>query len=243
MNKLPAKKMPKTTAKKILGEDIYRALKKDILNADLPPGTVLDEVKLMSRFGVSRTPIREAIRRLITSDLVGMEPHRSAYVKALTLEDISEFFEAYQLTQRLVFILSADRITAKQVETITKIEKNIAIAFRKQNIKEIRKLNDQFYAMVAIGCSNKYLQEHYIKLREFSSRLSAMIHKSLIGEDWDAHAESLQQDHDKIILALSKKDCHAIGGISDQDVLLFRQKLYRALERPVPESARFDALN
>ena len=240
---MPAKKMPKTTAKKNLGEDIYRALKEDILNADLPPGAVLDEANLMSRFGVSRTPVREAIRRLISSDLVGMEPHRSAYVKALTIEDISEFFEAYQLTQRLVFILSADRITRQQVEKLSKIEKNIASAYGKQDIKEIRRLNDEFYGMVAIGCSNKYLQELYIRLRELSSRLSAMIHKSLIGEDWDAHAATLQQDHDKIILALSKKDCHAIGGISDQDVALFKQKVYRALERPIPKSARFDALN
>ncbi len=241
---MSAKKKPETAAKKVLGEDIYRALKEDILNADLPPGAILDEAKLMVRFGVSRTPIREAIRRLISSDLVGMEPHRSAYVKALTFEDISEFFEAYQLTQRLVFVLSADRITGKQVETITEIEKNIAVACRNRDIKGVRKLNDEFYGMVALGCCNKYLQDLYIRLREFSSRLSAIIHKSLVGgEDWDSHATTLQQDHEKIILALSKRDCQAIGDISDQDVALFKQKVYHALERPIPEGARFDVLN
>lgn len=111
------------------------------------------------------------------------------------------------------------------------------------SVKEIRKLNDEFYGMVAMGCSNKFLQELYVKVREFSSRLSAMIHKSLIGDDWEAHSATLQRDHEKIILALSNKDCQAIGGISDQDVALFKQKVYQALERPIPESARFELLD
>lgn len=230
--------MAKVSTRKILGEDIYRALKEDILSTDLPPGSVLDESFLMSRFGVSRTPVREAIRRLISSDLVGMEPHRSAYVKPLTFEDISEFFEAYQLTQRLVFILSADRISNEQVAALTKVDKRIANACRRQDISAIRKLNDEFYGIVATGCSNKFLQELYVKLREFSSRLSAMIHKSLIGNDWEAHAATLQRDHEEIIQALSEKNCDAIGGISDQDVALFKQKVYRSLERPIPAGAK-----
>jgi DNA-binding GntR family transcriptional regulator len=232
----------KSKPKRGLGEDIYNAIKEDILNADVLPGAILDEGKLMSRFGVSRTPVREAIRRLISNDLVGMEPHRSAYVKPLTIESISEFFEAYQLTQRLVFILSADRIASEQVDAISALEKHVEAAFRMKDIRAIRKLNDEFYGMVASGSSNKFLQELYIKLREFSSRLSAIIHKSLIGDDWDAHAETLQLDHSRIISALSEKDCDAIGDISDAGVALFKQKVYQALERHVPESAQFDSI-
>ena len=232
--------MTKISSKRVLGEDIYRALKEDILSAELPPGAVLDESNLMSRFRVSRTPVREAIRRLISIDLVGMEPHRSAYVKPLTFEDVSEFFEAYKLTQRLVFILSADRITREQVAALSKVEKQIATACRKQDISAIRKLNDKFYGIVAAGCSNKFLVELYVKLREFGSRLSAMIHKSLIGNDWDAHATTLQRNHEEIIHTLSEKNCDAIGHISDQDVALFKQKVYRSLERPIPDGAQID---
>ncbi|MBT6210588.1 MAG: GntR family transcriptional regulator [Woeseia sp.] len=233
------KTVAKGESKKVLGEDIFNTIKEEILNADVLPGSILDEAKLMLRFGVSRTPIREAIRRLISSDLVGMEPHRSAYVKPLTIDSISEFFEAYQLTQRMVFILSADRISGEAVKAITRVEKQIATACRKQDIRAIRRLNDTFYGMVAEGSSNKFLQELYIKLREFSSRLSAIIHKSLIGDEWDVHAETLQRDHDKIISALADKNCDAIGEISDQDVALFRRKVYKALERRVPEGAQF----
>lgn len=234
--------MAKADTKKILGEDIYRALKEDILSTELPPGTVLDESNLMSRFGVSRTPVREAIRRLISNDLVGMEPHRSAYVKPLTIEEIGQFFEAYQLTQRLVFILSADRITKQQVAILFRVDKKLANACRRQDISAIRRLNDEFYGIIAEGCSNKFLQELYVKLREFSSRLSAMIHKSLVGNEWNLHAATLQRDHAEIIQALSEKDCDAIGTISDQDVALFKKKVYRSLERPIPAQAQADSL-
>jgi DNA-binding GntR family transcriptional regulator len=141
-----------------------------------------------------------------------------------------------------VFILSADRIASDQVDAISALEKHVEAAFRMKDIRAIRKLNDEFYGMVASGCSNKFLQELYIKLREFSSRLSAIIHKSLIGDDWDAHAETLQLDHSRIISALSKKDCDVIGDISDAGVALFKQKVYQALERHVPESAQFDSV-
>lgn len=229
--------MSKTESRRVLGDDVYQAIKVDILSNKLPPGTTLDEVKLMARFGVSRTPVREAIRRLISDELVDMEPHRSAYVKSLTFESITEFFEAYQLIQRTVFILSADRIGSEQVTAISKIEKKITAALKAQDVKAIRKLNDEFYGSVAAGCCNKFLYKLYIKLREYGSRLSAMIHRSLLGEDWPAHAQTLHQDHIRIINALSRKDCEAIGSISDQDVALFKQRVHRALERPFPDSA------
>lgn len=226
--------------KRVLAEDIYKAIKEDILAVDISPGAILDEAQLMSRFGVSRTPIREAIRRLISDDLVAMEPHRSAYVIPLTIESIREFFEAYELTQRMVLMLSADRIDSEQIKVIATVDEKMAAAFEARDIRLIRKLNDEFYGRVAAASSNKFLLELYSKLREFSSRLSALIHKSLMGDEWDEHAATLRRDHEKIIHALSAKDCVLIGDISDQDVALFKKKIFQALERRIPDCVKFN---
>lgn len=195
----------------------------------------------MSRFSVSRTPIREVIRRLISDDLVGMEPHRSAYVIPLTIESIREFFEAYELTQRMVLILSADRIDSEQIKLISTVDEKMAAAFEARDIRLIRKLNDEFYGSVAAASSNKFLEGLYSKLREFSSRLSALIHKSLVGDEWAEHADALRRDHDKIISALSAKDCALMGDISDQDAALFKKKVFQALKRRIPDCAKFNA--
>ena len=227
---------------RVLAESIYTSLKEDILNAEIPPESLLEESDLMRRFEVSRTPVREALRRLSGDKLVTIEPRRSAYVSTLTLDEISAFFEAYQITQRTIFILSASRIDSDQIETIRGVEEDIATAYLDKDIATIKKLNDRFYGLVADGCSNKFLYDSYIKLREFGSRLSALIHKSLIDDDWESHFAMLKSDHAEIIAALKARDCAAISNIADQDVALYRKKVLQVLERPSPVDAEITPL-
>lgn len=222
---------------RVLAESIYTSLKEDILNAEIPSESLLEESDLMRRFEVSRTPVREALRRLSGDKLVTIEPRRSAYVSTLTLDEISAFFEAYQITQRTIFILSASRIDSDQIETIRGVEEDIATAYHEQDIATIKKLNDRFYGLVAEGCSNKFLYDSYIKLREFGSRLSALVHKSLIDDDWESHFAVLKLDHAEIIAALETRDCRAISNIADHDVALYRKKVLQVLERPLPVDA------
>lgn len=227
-------------AGKVLAEDIFLTLKEDILNADLPPETVLDEVKVMERFRVSRTPVREAIRRLAASGLVTIEPHRSAYVRPLSFDDIADFFEAYRLVQRMVFILSAERVTKPQLEDIAQIERRLEVACRAKNIKAVRVLNSQFHVAVALGCTNRYLQETYIKLVEDSNRLSSLLLRYTIDTNWKAHVAHLQADHDRILVALSKKDHKAMGEYSDEHVAFFKEQVFKAVQKTTPLAAAFD---
>jgi DNA-binding GntR family transcriptional regulator len=232
--------MAKPIVGKVLAEDIYDTLKEDILNANLEPEAVLDEVKLMARFKVSRTPVREALRRLIANGLVNMEPHRSAYVKPLSIDDIGAFFEAYALVQRIVFILSAHRITASQLERATKLEERLETACKAADIRAVRDLNMQFHAAIAIGCANRYLEESYAKLLQDSARLSSLLLRFTADTAWNAHADGIRRDHNRILAALAKRASKAVGQYSDQHVTFFREQVYRALQRITPKSAFLD---
>lgn len=232
--------MAKPVVAKVLAENIYDTIKEDILNANLEPEAVLDEVKLMARFKVSRTPVREALRRLIASGLVNMEPHRSAYVKPLSMDDIGDFFEAYTLVQRIVFILSSQRILPPQLERASKIEERLEAACKAANIKAVRELNLQFHSAIAVGCGNRYLQESYSKLLQDSTRLSSLLLRVTVDTAWSAHAEGITRDHNKILAALAKRDTHAVGNYSDQHVTFFREQVYRAMQRVTPKSAFLD---
>jgi len=230
--------MAKTTSR-VLAEDIYSALKDDILNAELKPGTMLDEMQLMQRFDVSRTPIREVIRKLAADGLVGMEPHRSAYVNTFTVQDIADFFEAFRLTQRLVMVLSAARINRSQLDDILKLEQRLESACDTKKVRMARELNIQFHLNVAAGCSNKYLQESYGRLLEQSTRLSSLTFRLIVDRDWKLHSALILRNHNDIIDALVKRDCERIGALSDEHIGIFRKRVYEALDKDVPDAAVF----
>ena len=209
----------------MLAEEIYSTLKDDILNADLHPGAVLDELKLMERFDVSRTPVREVIRKLAADGLVGMEPHRSAYVKTFTVQDVADFFEAFRLTQRLVMVLSAARISAEQLDKLMKIEERLESACDTKKVKLARELNIQFHIEVAAGCSNRYLQLSYGRLLEHSTRLSSLTFRLIVDKDWKLHSPLILQNHKDIIGALVRRDSEAIARMSDEHIEIFKRRV------------------
>jgi DNA-binding GntR family transcriptional regulator len=232
--------MARPPAARVLAEEIYSTLKDDILNAELQPGAMLDEMQLMERFEVSRTPIREVIRKLAADGLVGMEPHRSAYVNTFTVQDIADFFEAFRLTQRVVMVLSAARINRVQLDGISRIEQRLESACDTKKVKLARELNVQFHVDVAAGCSNKYLQEAYGRLLEQSIRLSSLTFRQIVDKDWKLHASLILQNHKDIISALVKRDCEAIGRMSDEHIEIFKRRVYAALDKEVPDAVIFD---
>ena len=73
-----------------------------ILDLTLEPGKRIDDKLLMEQFGLSKTPIREALNRLATDGLIDLHPNRGAYVRPLDLDDVRQFFEAYITSERTV---------------------------------------------------------------------------------------------------------------------------------------------
>ena len=234
--------MSRTTAPKVLAQDIYEALKDDILNAELVPGAILDETKLMKRFEVSRTPVREVIRRLAADGLVGMEPHRSAYVETFTVRDIADFFEAFRLTQRLVMVLSAARISREQLDRISKLEGRLETACETKKVKLARDINIEFHLEVAAGCHNRYLEAAYRRLLEQSTRLSSLTFRQIVDRDWNLHADMILRNHDDIIGALVRRDCETIARLSDEHIEIFKRRVYEALDKEMPDEAIFNPL-
>jgi DNA-binding GntR family transcriptional regulator len=91
------------------GERVYAALRAEILDWRLPPGTVLGEVELSQRLGVSRTPVREALPRLAREGLVRMKPGRGAVVSELSMTSIAKLFQMREALETYVARLAARR--------------------------------------------------------------------------------------------------------------------------------------
>ena len=101
---------------------VYERLREEILSLVLAPDENLDEARLVARFGLSRTPVREALIRLAADGLVTMLPNRGAQVAALGLMDFPRYVEALDLLQRAVTRLAALRHDAHDLARLRTAE-------------------------------------------------------------------------------------------------------------------------
>ena len=113
---------------------VYNGLRDDILHLRLAPGANIEETSLEKRFKVSRTPVREALIRLASEDLVTLLPNRGAQVTKFDVADLPKFFEALDVCQRFVLRLSAHYRTDEQLEELRNISRQFETAARAQDV-------------------------------------------------------------------------------------------------------------
>ena len=103
---------------KPLGEVVFEYLRSSILNGDLKPGERLMEIQLAEQLGVSRTPVREAIRKLEKEKFVEMIPRKGAYVADLTAKDILDVLEIRTILEGFASSLAATRMTDDEINEL-----------------------------------------------------------------------------------------------------------------------------
>ena len=99
-----------------LREIVYEELKRQIMIGEIPPGTRMMEVELADDMGVSRTPIREAIRKLEKEGLVSIEPRRGAYASDVSIKDMVDVLEVREFLEGMAAGLAAKKITEEEVD-------------------------------------------------------------------------------------------------------------------------------
>lgn len=156
---------------------VYDAMKADILSLALQPGQELDEVSLARRYGVSRTPIREALIRLAAEHLASVGHNRRTTVTPLILADYPRFIEALDLTRRAVSRLAAER---RHEADIAKLQDALAALVR--GAKDVRRGSDAFarafvpleaslHLAIAEAGHNGYLTRSYEQLLTTGHRM------------------------------------------------------------------------
>ena len=147
--------------KKINSEDVvYRKLKTAIRKRYIRQGSQLVEVALAQQLGVSRTPVRSAIKRLEAEGLVNSIPNRGAFVITPTQREIEETFLVRAQLEMMAARLTAAHITAKQTEELRKLIAVETSVFDKNNLDEYYAANDQLHLKIAEISGNKVLYSY-----------------------------------------------------------------------------------
>lgn len=183
---------------KPLKELVYLELKHKILTGEIVSQTRLMEIDLSEKMNVSRTPIREAIKRLADDGLVKVEPRRGAYVANISIKDMLDVFEVREDMEGFVAKLAAQRISDEEKETLKEIAAEYEEAIEKADDKEnIIDLDEKFHNFIVKCCGNETLSELVKYVQELSLRF-----RYLYYNDFSLY-ESTAEQHNRIMEAIN----------------------------------------
>lgn len=190
-----------------LHEEVVDRLRDMIIEGEIAAGARLHEIGLAQTLGVSRTPIREALKLLANEGLVELLPGRGARVGRQTAESVVELFEVISGLERLAAELAAVRMTARDIERLKKMHERMSLHFKAGERHEYFALNHQIHMAIVAGAKNDTLASTHagLMVRARWGRYTALAS----GERW---AEAMAE-HDDLMAALAARDAQRAGEI------------------------------
>lgn len=149
-----------------LRDVVFNTLRQAILRGELKPGTRLMEIQLANKLGVSRTPIREAIRKLENEGLVLMTPRKGAEVAEITEKNMLDVLEVRKTLEELAAELACDRITEQQIEELIAAQAEFEKALKTTDVTRIAEADVVFHDIIFAATDNQRLVNLLNNLRE-----------------------------------------------------------------------------
>ena len=150
-----------------LRDVVFNTLRQAILRGELKPGERLMEVQLANKLGVSRTPIREAIRKLELEGLVLMIPRKGAEVADITEKSLMDVLEVRKALEELAVQLCCDKITGKEIEELHRAADDFRrILKTSDDVTEIAEADGRFHDIIYLATGNQKLIQIMNNLRE-----------------------------------------------------------------------------
>lgn len=183
--------------------EIANALEKDILAGEVAIGELVNEVALAERFGVSRTPVREALLSLASTGLVRLQPGRGAIVVGISLQQIFDSYEVLAGLYGLAAELCANRMSPMERAQLLSIHEEIGKHLDSEARETYSRQDALFHDLIIKGSGNAVLA-HQITL--CTRTIAAVRHASL-----ESHRslESAYAEHSAVVAAINTKDGEA----------------------------------
>lgn len=183
---------------KPLRDVVFENIRGAIMEGVLKPGERLMEIQLAEQLGVSRTPVREAIRKLELEGLVVMMPRKGAYVADMSKKDLIDVLEVRLGLEGLAAFYAAERISKEQIKTLEEISLDLSKYVEANDLENILKMDEQFHMLIFDASGNARLKNMIISVWEtvYRFRIKYM-------SDYNS-AVNIVDEHRKLIEALKK---------------------------------------
>ncbi|MDO5140970.1 MAG: GntR family transcriptional regulator [Eubacteriales bacterium] len=183
-----------------LRELVFTTLRQAILKGELQPGERLMEIQLAEKMGVSRTPIREAIRKLAEEGLVTLIPRKGAVVAGISKKMLTDVLQVRMTLEKMAYECAFKNITAADLDRLSGMEKVFEEAVREGDLVRIAEADESFHFVIYDAADNDKLKELLNNLRENMYR-----YRMEYSKDIDTR-KSLIEEHRQIFDSFVKGD-------------------------------------
>lgn len=181
-----------------LRDVVFNTLRKAILRGELKPGERLMEIQLANKLGVSRTPVREAIRKLELEGLVLMIPRKGAEVADISEKSLKDVLEVREALEELAARLACDKITKEGINRLKEAAQDFRSALKSNDITQMAEADVRFHDVICNATENQKLGQLLNNLREQMYRYRIEYLK-----DQQVY-EKLLSEHEEIIRHIEK---------------------------------------
>ena len=206
----------------------YETLRDEILALDLAPGAVLDETSIAERFGMSRSPVREALIRLAGDDLVVTLSNRSTVVAPIDVQSFPKYVEALDIAQRMNTRLAAELRSDLDLKAIAKRQRDFVAAVTKGEHLAMSEANMAFHMAIAHAGRNPYLAAFYERLLNQGRR---MLHLHFTYLEQGHEGVLLTDEHDAMLAAIRDRDVARADALAHAHTRQFRDNFINYMKQ------------
>lgn len=210
---------------KPLRELVCENIRQAIIDGTFSPGERLMEIQLADEMGVSRTPVREAIRKLELEGFVVMIPRRGTYVADISIKDITEIYEIRISLDVLAAGLAAERITDEELATLNNYMVEISKQVPSMNMEKIVELDTAFHNVLYTASRNERLVSIINNLRE---QLTGIRGRSM---SYPGRLVETMDEHRALVDSIAARDVERAQRAARVHIENAEQTLMRSLER------------
>jgi len=208
---------------------VQEKLERMILDGELNTGQRLNESDLALRFGVSRGPIREALRTLEESGLVQQQRNRGVFVREISVQEADDIYELREVLDELVGRKLAKSIAAEQMEQLRALLGDMDAATSKQDVNRYHQLNLQFHDLMVAFAGNPKLTETYARL------VKVLLLFRRRGLQQGGGLPVSIHEHRAILDAIASRDPDRAGREMREHVRASRRRMHTAYGAPITE--------
>ncbi len=198
----------KTTS---LADQVFDKLENDIIHGIYPRGEILTELKLVEQLGVSRTPIREALRRLEQERLIE-DTGKGSRVLGITGEDLRDIMTIRERIEGVAAYYATLNMTEEGKQELTRLVELQDFYCQKENAEELRRVDDQFHDAICYLSQRTVIMDTLVPLHRKTRR-----YRRISMSDW-TRANKTRQEHEQIYQAMISGDAELAEKLTTQHI-------------------------